>query len=93
MMVKATNPATRQSIIISAEQAMIMKTGAACKEYQFEVLPEAETVLPPMVEPPENPPTVPPTVNLPEGKMRKVSVILDTPYGKLDVTNAVKRRK
>ena len=82
MMVKATNPATRQSIIITAEQAMTMKEGAACKEYQFEVLQEVETVLPPMVEPPENSPTVPPTVNLPENYS-----------GSRKVTNAVKRRK
>jgi hypothetical protein len=82
MMVKATNPATRQSIIITAEQAMTMKEGAACKEYQFEVLPEVETTLPPMVAPPENLPTVPPSVNLPENRS-----------GIRKVTNAVNRRK
>lgn len=82
MMVKATNPATRKSIIITAEQAEMMRTGAACKEYQFEVLPENETTLPPMVAPPENLPTVPPSVNLPENRS-----------GIRKVTNAVKRRK
>jgi hypothetical protein len=61
---------------------MTMKEGAACKEYQFEVLPEVETTLPPMVAPPENLPTVPPSVNLPENRS-----------GIRKVTNAVNRRK
>lgn len=65
-MVKATNPHTQQSEIVTDEQANAMKRGVACREYHFEVLQPFEAAEPPAVEPPEHLPTPPPVVNMPE---------------------------
>lgn len=103
-MVKATNPHTRQSEIVTNEQAEAMKRGIACREYHFEVLQPIEAAEPPAVEPPEHLPTPPPAVNMPEDKTKGLDVLLahpdeveeglyDTPFGKIQVTKAPKGRK
>lgn len=65
-MIKATNPHTRQSEIVTEAQADAMKRGVACREYHFETLEPFEAAEPPLVEPPEHLPTPPPAVNMPE---------------------------
>lgn len=97
-MVKATNPHTRQSEIVTDEQAEAMKRGAACREYHFEGLEPFEAAEPPAVEPPEHLPTPPPAVNMPEffGTESIDEIpegVYDTAFGKIEVTKAVKRRK
>lgn len=96
-MVKATNPHTRQSEIVTDEQANAMKRGAACREYHFEVLQPIEAAEPPAVEPPEHLPTPPPAVNVPDRDVPDFfgipDGVYDTPLGKIQVTKAPKGRK
>mgnify|MGYP003587896929 CR=1 FL=1 len=65
-MIKATNPHTRQTVIVTAQEADKMRRSIACREYQFEVIEQQEAAEPPIVEPPERFEAVPPEVNLPE---------------------------
>lgn len=65
-MVKATNPHTGKSEIVTPQQAEEMREGVACREYQFEGLEDPVPVEPPQLEPPEHLPTPPPAVNVPE---------------------------
>lgn len=65
-MIKATNPHTRQSVIVTAQEADKMRRSIACREYQFEVIEQQEAAEPPTVEPPEHFAAVPPEVNMPE---------------------------
>lgn len=78
-MIKATNPHTRQSVIVTAQEADIMRRSIACQGYQFEVIEQQEAAKPPIVDPPEHFVAVPPEVNVPESMDR--SGFFGTPDG------------
>ena len=78
-MIKATNPHTRQTVIVTAQEADKMRRSIACREYQFEVIEQQEAAKPPIVDPPEHFVAVPPEVNVPESMDR--SGFFGTPDG------------
>lgn len=103
-MIKATNPHTRQSVIVTAQEADIMRRSIACQGYQFEVIEQQEAAKPPIVDPPEHFVAVPPEVNPPESMEAGLEALLahpdevkegvyNTPFGKIQVTKAPKGRK
>ena len=103
-MIKATNPHTRQSVIVTAQEADKMRRSIACREYQFEVIEQQEAAKPPVVDPPERFEVVPPDVNPPESMEAGLEALLahpdevkegvyNTPFGKIQVTKAPKGRK
>ena len=103
-MIKATNPHTRQSVIVTAEEADKMRRSIACRGYQFEAIEQREAAEPPTVEPPEHFAAVPPEVNVPESMEAGLGSLLappdevkegvyNTPFGKIQVTKAPKGRK
>jgi len=92
-MVKATNPHTGKSEIVTAEQAAKMQKSIALKGYQYEVLQVEAPAEPPTVNVPELPAPASPAEEQ-ESQADEIPVgIFNTPFGDEEVTKPAKRRK